>query len=251
MDFRKVFNQIPEAFDRCRPRYCQALFDTLIETADVTPRSRVLEIGPGTGQATEPMLRTGCDYTGVELGEPFAALLREKYASYPNYTLRNADFETCPFAENSFDLVYAAATMQWIPEEIAYAKTYAILKPGGWLAMFMTRSDDRTANPPLRAQIDAAYDRFFHPEHVYTCKLDYQGTGRYGFVEQRYAEWKQRRVLTADEYVAMIGTHCDHIELKDPDRTRFFEAIRQAILAHGNQIVIDDTIPLYLARKPL
>ena len=56
MEFRKIFDTIPEQFDRYRPRYCPALFEYLIHDAGIGPGKRVLEIGPGTGQATDPIL---------------------------------------------------------------------------------------------------------------------------------------------------------------------------------------------------
>lgn len=34
------------------------------------------------------------------------------------------------FEENTYDLVYSAATIQWIPEEIAFTKTFQMLKAG-------------------------------------------------------------------------------------------------------------------------
>lgn len=48
MDFRKVFDSIPEQFDEWRPRYCDELFAELIEYAKLGPGKTVLEIGPGT-----------------------------------------------------------------------------------------------------------------------------------------------------------------------------------------------------------
>ncbi|MDO5138148.1 MAG: SAM-dependent methyltransferase, partial [Oscillospiraceae bacterium] len=69
MEFRKVFDLIPEQFDRYRPRYSQELFDYLIQYTDLGPGKSVLELGPGTGQATNPILQTGCDYNAIELGE--------------------------------------------------------------------------------------------------------------------------------------------------------------------------------------
>ena len=56
MEFRKIFDTIPEQFDKYRPRYCQELFDYLIGYAKLGPKKTVLEIGPGTGQATDPIL---------------------------------------------------------------------------------------------------------------------------------------------------------------------------------------------------
>ena len=69
MEFRKIFDTIPEQFDRFRPRYSPELFDFLIRRAKIGPGKSVLELGPGTGQATDPILQTGCDYHAIELGE--------------------------------------------------------------------------------------------------------------------------------------------------------------------------------------
>lgn len=37
MEFRKIFDTIPEQFDKYRPRYCAELFDDLIEYAGIGP----------------------------------------------------------------------------------------------------------------------------------------------------------------------------------------------------------------------
>ena len=51
MDFRKTFDQIPEEFDKYRPRYCDELFQKISSVCDLNSDKSVLEIGPGTGQA--------------------------------------------------------------------------------------------------------------------------------------------------------------------------------------------------------
>lgn len=62
LEFRKVFDTIPEQFDQYRPRYSPELFAYLIDYAKIAPGKVVLELGPGTGQATDPILHTECDY---------------------------------------------------------------------------------------------------------------------------------------------------------------------------------------------
>ena len=93
MDFRKTFDKIPERFDKYRPRYCKELFQELEMVCGLKLGKKVLEIGPGTGQATEPVLKTGCDYTAIELGENFTALMKDKFGCYQNFHIVNADFE--------------------------------------------------------------------------------------------------------------------------------------------------------------
>lgn len=250
MDFRKTFDQIPEEFDKYRPRYREELFQELASVCKLGPDKKVMEIGPGTGQATEPVLKTGCDYTAIELGENFTAFLNRKFSSYSNFRVINADFETWEFEENTYDLVYSAATIQWIPEEIAFAKTFQMLKPGGYLAMFMTRSDETSRNPKLRAEIDRVYEKHFCVKQGYRCRMEYENVMHYGFTNWACKEWKSERTVDADAYIAWISTHCDHITLKEPYKTRFYAGIREAFHNHGNRMVIIDTIPLYLVQKP-
>ena len=76
MEFRKIFDTIPAQFDKFRPRYSQELFDNLINFAKIGPEKKVLEIGPGTGQATESILNTGCDYNAIEPGTYLLSIFR-------------------------------------------------------------------------------------------------------------------------------------------------------------------------------
>lgn len=251
MDFRKTFDKIPESFDKYRPRYCKELFQELETICGLNSETKVLEIGPGTGQATEPILKTGCDYTAIELGEKFTFFMKNKFGCYQNFHIVNADFESYNFNENTYDFVYSAATIQWIPEKIAFTKIYHMLKPGGYLAMFMTRSDEASANPSLAEEIHKVYDKWFRVKQRYNCKLNYENVLNYGFEDFKYKEWKSVRKLNADEYICYIGTHCEHITLEEPYKSNFYTGIRKAIVEAGNEIVITDTIPLYLVQKPL
>ena len=251
MDFRKVYDTIPEQFDRWRPRYCRELFDTVIGEARIGVSAAVLEIGPGTGQATEPFLRTGCDYLGVELGENFAAWDREKFGAYRNFHIVNADFETFDFGARRFDLVFSAATIQWIPKRTAFPKVFGLLKSGGTLVMFMTRTDEKTPNGALYDEIQQVYDAHFYVDASYHCRMNYENAVNYGFTNFRYRDWKENVVYTADEYVAYLAaTQIGHITLREPYKTAFYEGVRAAVRRHGDRITLSNTIALYLAQKP-
>ena len=115
MEFRKIFDTIPEQFDKYRPRYSKELFEALIDYAGIGAGKKVLEIGPGTGQATDPILDTGCDYHAIELGEHLYAKMQEKYGARQNFNIVNDDFITHDFGSEKFDMIYSAATIQWIP----------------------------------------------------------------------------------------------------------------------------------------
>jgi len=250
MELRKVFDAIPDEFDRFRPHYCPELFADMIAYAGIGPDARVLEIGPGTGQATDPILDTGCDYHAIELGGHLCEKMRSKYGSRANFHLVHDDFITHDFGAARFDCVYSAATIQWIPEEIAFPKTFALLKPGGTLAMMLTSSEYRSANEDLYQAIQEVYSAHFHPETEYAQKFTYANAPDWGYVGFEKREYPSERVLTADEYVRYSATHCTHIILKEPERSVFFDGLRKAVLDAGDRIVFRDTYVLYLAKKP-
>ncbi len=249
MEFRKIFDTIPEKFDRWRPQYCEEAFAYLKSNTGLNEHKSLLEIGPGTGQATKPLLDTGCDYLAIELGEHLAAFTAEKFKDYPNFHLVNDDFITHDFGNQKFDVVFSAATIQWIPEEIAYQKTYNLLKPGGTLAMMLNYGDYKTPNEALYQEIQEIYNSYFRPERPYTQKFDYLNAPSYGFTDVEKQEFHSSREFTAEEYIEYLGTHCDHIEIDEPYRSKFFDGIKAAILKHQNRIEFQDTIILYLTQK--
>ena len=210
-----------------------------------------MELGPGTGQATEPLLAAGCRYTGIELGGNFARVLTRKYGRRANFHLIRDDFTTHDFGNETYDLIYSAATIQWIPEAAAFGKTFALLKPGGMLAMFLTRRDYRTPNPALYERIQQVYDRCFKPEIPYTHgSYGYENALKYGYTEWRRSEFHSSQVYTAEEYVGFCGTHCDHLATPEPFRSRLFDGLRRAVMDFGNRLEVLDTHILMTAKKP-
>lgn len=251
MEFRKVFDTIPEQFDKHRLRYSAEVFKELIEYARLGADKRVLEIGPGTGQATDPILKTGCDYLAIELGEHLADMMRKKYGVYPNFDIVNDDFITYDFGNQKFDMIYSAATIQWIPEETAFSKTFELLKPDGVLAMMFIKSDYRSPNKELYDKIQEAYSEHYKPEYEYTYgSFKYENAVNYGYTELKKREFYGKREMSADGYTALMGTSCDHIVIPEPHKTQLFEGIRKAIMQAGNRIVINDTFVLLTVRKP-
>ncbi|MBQ4185559.1 MAG: methyltransferase domain-containing protein, partial [Clostridiales bacterium] len=227
------------------------LFSSLIDYAKVGPGTRVLEIGPGTGQATDPILRTGCEYHAIELGEHLYRKMKEKYGDLPNFHIVNDDFITHDFGEEKYDLIYSAATIQWIPEEIAYPKILSLLKPGGVLAMMLTSSEYRSNDEVLYEKIQKLYDEFFKPDIPYTHGgFRYTAAPEYGYTDVEKREFFGKRTMNAEEYVAFSGTHCTHIVIPEPIREKFFQGLHDAVQDAGGKIVFNDTYILYLTKKP-
>ena len=250
MDFRKVFDLIPEEFDRWRPRYCPEALKDVIAYAGLGPGKKVLEIGPGTGQATEPLLLTGCDYAGIDLGEHLCAFMRERFREYPNLRVICGDFCTHDFGAEKFDLIFSAAAIQWIPEETAFCRCRELLKPGGALVMIANLSDENARNAPeLVADKERVYEMYFHPEIPYTCGINKRNAVLYGFSEPEISDFFYDADMTADEYVSWTMTHCDHILLAEPERSLFMNGLRDAVNRHGGVWRRRDRVNVVKTRK--
>ena len=177
--------------------------------------------------------------------------MKEKYGNLPNFNIVNDDFITHDFGDMKFDMIYSAATIQWIPEQIAFTKTFELLKPGGTLAMMLTSSEYRSSDEALYDKIQKLYDKYYKPDIPYKHgAFHYTEASKYGFAEVKKYEFKGQRVFSADEYVAFSGTHCDHIVIPEPIRTEFFDALKNAVKEAGDRIVFNDTYVLYIAKKP-
>lgn len=255
-----TFDTAASLYEKMRPGYVDELYQVLFDYISIDENSNVVEVGSGGGQATTPILKTGCRLTAVEYGEQFSELLREKFKEYPGFAVMTGKFEDAVFEDNAFDLVFSASAFHWVPEKIGYEKVFAMLKSGGAFARFANHPDRDKGNPALAEEIDKLYDEYYHKFHntKQQKRLGYteeQAKNRaliaekYGFTDTRYFLFHRERVFTAEEYVELLGTYSDHIAIDEGIRKKFFSEIEEAINKHGGTITIYDTIDLQLARK--
>lgn len=231
-------------------------YDDLFKMIPLDETSRALEIGIGGGQATLPVLQTGCQVTAVEYGKNLAELCRKKFRDYPNFSVVNMKFEEFEGESGSYDLIYAASSFHWIPEEIGYPKVFALLKKGGVFARFANHPYKDKGREELCAEIQKLYVVYMPgvpADNEYTGEQAKKRAGlaeKYGFTEISYQLYHRTRTYTAEEYVALLNTYSDHITLGEDIRREFFAKIRETIRKYGGYITIYDTIDLQLARKP-
>ena len=249
MELRLKFNEDEQNYDRFRPGYPDALMQDVIESFHAGTQSRIMEIGIGTGQATQPILDTGCDLTAVELGENLARFVRGKFKQAPRFQVILGD-------ENSWDGIYSATAFHWLPPEAALEKVLRLLKPQGCLALFW--------NHPYPNRLEDLSNRINREVYQQFCPSD---QALKEFDETDLAVWRDRliqagfasvqtrlyhreRTLNIEEYLGLLNTYSDHRALPEARRRAFEQEMALRLQATGGQIRIYDTLDLYLARKP-
>jgi SAM-dependent methyltransferase len=256
VDRKLTFNQDVKNYDKFRPSYPKELFKEIIDYSGLDCNKHSLEIGIGTGQATRPILETGCAVRAIEFGDKLAAYSKEKFSSYNNFKIKNISFEDFECDSNSIDLVYSATAFHWLPEEIAYPKVLDLLKRGGTMTLFWNRPFVGRDNDLLHQEIQAIYDKYRpstkvlieHDQERYNKRID--TIKKYGFVDLEFKLFHQTRSFNAEDYVCLLNTYSDHRILLPNIKAEFEAEIKSAINRHGGILKVYDTVDLYLARKP-
>jgi SAM-dependent methyltransferase len=133
---RFTFNQVAQLYDAARPAYPDALFDDCIQEAGLKSGDRMLEVGAGTGKATEGFARRGLAILAVEPGAQMIAAAKQALAAYPNIAFVESTFEKWTPEPRVFGLVAAAQAWHWVDPAIGFRKAHDVLRETGWLALF-------------------------------------------------------------------------------------------------------------------
>lgn len=256
-----TFDTVASTYGKLRPGYVDELYSRLFQYIALGGESRAVEVGIGGGQATLPILRTGCELTAVEYGAHFSGLCMEKFRDYPRFSVITGKFEDVELEDNAYDLVYSASAFHWVPEEVGYPKVFSMLKSGGAFARFANHPFRDKGNPALTEEIDRIYGMYYYKFHnrKQETPVEYSEeearsraliAEKYGFTDIQYEMFQRTRTFSAKEYSALLGTYSDHIVIEDMLRAEFFAKIEEAIDRHGGTITVYDTIDLQLARKP-
>ncbi|WP_235619278.1 class I SAM-dependent methyltransferase [Embleya scabrispora] len=160
-DLGRVFDEVPELYDRVRPGYPDELFADLAAVTGLDHRSSVLEVGCGTGQATRSLAARGCSVTAVEAGVDMAAFARNRLASFHNVEVETSTFEEWDNRGRRFDVLVAASSWHWVDPLIGRRRAHDVLHPGGWMALLGHVVVRRPGEPEVYAETADLHERFY------------------------------------------------------------------------------------------
>lgn len=252
---RLVFDEVAELYDRVRPGYPVALVDDVIALSGIPAGGRVLEVGSGTGLATEPFARRGFRILGLEPGAAMRERAHARLAGIANVELAASTFEDWPLEAGAFELVISAQAFHWVAPEVRFAKSAAALREGGALAVFGNAELDEQT--PLYAALAEAYTR--HAPALLgaggacwysgrqAIEKSFADSGCFGPVAFRSYPWS--RAFTPAQYTDLLRTHSNHRLLPEAQREALHAAVRQAIERQGGRAEVRYEAHLYLARS--
>ena len=155
-DIRLSFNDVADIYDEVRPSYPASLFDVLFQKLPSQPE--IVEVGPGTGQATKDLLARGASVLAIEIGPATATKLRSNLPS-DRLNVRVGDFETMEIASEEADVVFSATAYHWISLGAQTERPAAILRPGGIVAIVDLIQVDSPEDKGFFAAAQPIYER--------------------------------------------------------------------------------------------
>ena len=254
MEQRFAFDRIADVYRAARPGYPEALVGDVILFANLKPNDRILEVGCGTGQATESFAKRGFSILAIDPGSEMLRGARESLASFDNVRLLETTFEAWPAKQGEFRLIFAAQSWHWVDPGVRFVKAAEALSPDGSLAVFGHVPVGLPA--ALLAQFREIYLRRTGrwgrpPEAWYLPDGPFKGwfdeSGMFGPVAHKSYPWKWRH--TTSGYTDFLRTKSELLMLEFAKREALLGEVAKAIDDHGGRLTVDYETHLYIARR--
>ena len=256
--FDASFDKFAKNYDTVRPRYPIQLYRDIQEFCNISSRTNLLEIGTGSGMATEEIAKLNPKIITVEPGENLVEVARQNLSKYDNIQFICDTFENCDFEENQFDIILSATTFHWLNKESKYYDCYKYLKNNGFLVLFW--NSFCRENSQIMKEIDEVYARnlsetYERESDVNKSILDKIIKREQELIQSEYfylvalKRYKTEYQYNADSYVALLNTYPKIIKLKSEVRNKFLREIKEVIVKNGNKITIPVLTSLYICRK--
>ncbi len=150
------YNDLAADYARHR-RIHPGVLRALITTAALTPASRVLEVGCGTGNYTIGLAEVlGCACEGIDPSAEMLGRLRERAPAIPTHVGRA---ERLDFPADAFDLVFSVDVIHHVADRAAYyAEAHRVLRPGGMVCTVTDSEDIIRRRAPLSVYFPASVE---------------------------------------------------------------------------------------------
>jgi len=133
---KKTFGEVSDLYNSARASYPIELIEDIIKISKVSGKSKILEIGCGSGKATCLFAQKGYEILGIDISKELIEFAKKNSLEFENVSYKVTSFEDVVLQPNTFDLITSAQAWHWLNPEVAYKKAYDLLTGNGFLALF-------------------------------------------------------------------------------------------------------------------
>ncbi|MBN3990672.1 MAG: class I SAM-dependent methyltransferase [Nostoc sp. NMS2] len=230
------YSPAAEAYNKARPRYPEDLIHQVVEIAQLSTNSKILEVGCGPATATIAFAQLGCSMVCLEPNPDFFRLAQQNCQPYPNVEIENTSFEEWALQTSKFDAVLAASSFHWISQEVGYPKAASTLQQGGYLILLWNKELQPCYQVYQRlSQIYQLYapslDRY---EDIETQEEILRGLGNMAIDSGQFKDLISGRFASevtynVDEYLMLLNTYSPYLKLAPHTKEALFAGLRHSI----------------------
>lgn len=181
-------------YDEKATKHEQAIFrvnEVLADWANVTEGSKVLDAGCGLGNTSLWLAQNRkADVTGITLVQKQVdtayALAKKQNITGANFQV--ADYLKTPFADNSFDVIWACEALCHAPDKsLFYKEAFRVLKPGGRIVIAENLRPSRPMSAENEKFLHDIFDAWAIPD-LDTLEEHKQHAVNAGFINFQYKD---------------------------------------------------------------
>ena len=106
----ELWGAAPQAWSEIQEPLHAPLYAAMLNATSVRQGTRLLDVGCGGGSASLLAAARGAQVSGLDAAAGLLAFARQRV---PSGDFRVGDMESLPFADNAFDVVFAASSLQF------------------------------------------------------------------------------------------------------------------------------------------
>ena len=252
---REIFGSDPTGYHTGRIGYPEALYDALWTRCD--GQTDVLEIGAGTGLATEAIInRSPRSLTVVEPSANLVTFMKERLHA-PGLRFIVGGFLEADVV-GPFDLAVCAAAFHWLEPQPALARVRRLLRPEGCWAMWWNGYRNVGIGDPLSDAVTPLLKDISMPpsegrhSHYSLDREHHQRTLiNAGFDRIECHQYRRERQLRTDQVLALYQSY-SYIRLLPTEQRQSFLTRLEAIVERDFGGLAPNTVltTCYSARSP-
>lgn len=256
VDRRRTFDESASFYHDARPSYPDEIFERL--TALLPTNPQILEVGPGTGQATEPLLMRGARIRAIEIGPKLAVELAQRLNDYVMSTQLEivvADYEKMEPDASAFDALVCATAYHWISAAEQLRRPPRWLVPTGRLAIIDTMQVESSVDTGYFAAAQPIYERYGEasnsplndPATVVPPMHD-RMVRHPACVDITIDRVRWDQTYDAASYRALLNTYSGTLAMAEPMRTEMVDELVELVDESGGQVTRPLVITLATCR---
>jgi len=233
----KLFDAWAGEYDRFRPSYPDSAINDVVRLSGLTPLSRLLEVGCGTGKATVKFASRGFAVDCVDPGDRLVRFARRNCRSWPRVSFTLGRFEDVLLRPRSYDLVFSAQAFHWVEPRIRLKKAGSLLPRGGSLALIYNFPAPprgpllRTLASAIEEESSGELAAWSYEDEVARWTEEISRCRLFSGLTVRRHRWLKR--YSAEEYIGLFRTFSDFLILRKSLQRKVTEIIQRTIETNG------------------